>query len=327
MKNAILLAVVITSCMTSLGASAAIIRVNNNPGIDADFTTLQTAHDAADSGDTLHVEGSPFSYGGLTLNRQLHIIGPGYFLTQNPNTQANTQTAKTSSIDFRDGSAGSSLQGVEIFNFCGTITVRVPNVLIRRNVFPTNCTPNTLNIVAGASNTLITQNFNVGINNSAAVGGLIITHNRLVAMSLNVLANEALIQHNVIAGNVTATDCLFLNNIMTTGTLSGSGNSFEHNLGHAAQFGTANGNQSNVDMSTVFVGAAGNSTDGQFQLATNSPAAGAGFGGADAGMFGGDTPYKLSGLPPVPAVYFFQAQAVGSNNSPISVTLSVQAQD
>ncbi len=327
MKNVILFGIVLLTVSWGFSASGAILRVNNNPGIDADFSTLQAAHDGASGGDTLHVEGSPFSYGNLALTKQLHIIGPGYFLTQNPNTQANTQTAKVGAIDFQNGSIGSSIQGVE-FNICATITVRVPNVLIRRNLFPTNCFTGTVNLTTGTSNTLITQNFNVGIRNfSVAVGGLIITNNRLVAMSLNTLSNGALIQNNVIAGNVTTTDCLYLNNIMTSGILGGSGNLLEHNLGNATQFGTTNGNQSNVDMSTVFVGATGNSTDGQFQLATNSPAAGGGFEGSDAGMFDGNTPYKLSGLPPVPTIYFLQSQAVGSNNSPISVTLSVQTQD
>ena len=88
--------------------------------------------------------------------------------------------------------------------------------------------------------------------------------------------------------------------------------------------GTENGNQSNVDMSTVFVGAGEGSTDGQWQLAENSPAIGAGLGGVDLGAFGGPTPYVLSGLPSMPAIYFLNAPISGSTNSGLQVQLKAK---
>jgi hypothetical protein len=38
---------------------------------------------AASSGDTLLVAGSVTSYGTALLTKQLKIVGPGYFLTEN----------------------------------------------------------------------------------------------------------------------------------------------------------------------------------------------------------------------------------------------------
>ena len=52
---------------------AKIWRVNNNPGIVADFTTAQAANDngGVNLGDTIHLEPSATSYGTLTTTKRL----------------------------------------------------------------------------------------------------------------------------------------------------------------------------------------------------------------------------------------------------------------
>ena len=107
---------------------AKIWRVNNNGGVTADFTTLQSAHNGAASGDTLHLEGSPDSYGSLTSTKKLVIIGPGYYLGENPNTQAVAIPAYIASVNFNVGSEGSVIMGCD-FNgssaniFCNDIEI------------------------------------------------------------------------------------------------------------------------------------------------------------------------------------------------------------
>ena len=61
-------------------------RVNNNTDFDADFTTLQAAVDAATNNDTIYVEGSATAYDGATIDKPLTIVGPGYYLNENPKT-------------------------------------------------------------------------------------------------------------------------------------------------------------------------------------------------------------------------------------------------
>ena len=84
-------------------------------------------------------------------------------------------------------------------------------------------------------------------------------------------------------------------------------------------------------MSTVFVGTGtGISDDGQWRLAVGSPAIQAGFGSTpakpiDAGMYGANTPYVVSGLPTVPSIYFFENTAIGSNSVPINVSIKVKS--
>ena len=92
MKHILLLVAVLAGTCTS--AYAKIWRVNNNNGVAANFTTLQAAHDGAASGDTLHIEASPNSYGTLNVSKKLTIIGVGYFLDLNPNLQAVAQSSK-----------------------------------------------------------------------------------------------------------------------------------------------------------------------------------------------------------------------------------------
>jgi hypothetical protein len=67
----------------------------------------------------------------------------------------------------------------------------------------------------------------------------------------------------------------------------------------------------------------GNSTDGQWQLKTGSPAIGAGLSGEDCGIFGGNTPYHLSGLPATPSIYLLSSPAA-SNGPTLPVTISVK---
>jgi len=89
--------------------------VNNNAGVSRDFVSIQEAINAADNGDTIHVEGSitPYDASGVEVAKKLYIFGPGYHLTVNPETQHLKPSAKVSNITFITGSAGSTLAGIE----------------------------------------------------------------------------------------------------------------------------------------------------------------------------------------------------------------------
>ncbi|MFD2515232.1 hypothetical protein ACFSRY_15265 [Pontibacter locisalis] len=351
-KNALLLVVVLLGLSTS-AAFAKIWRVNNNNGVTADFKTLQEAHDGAASGDTIHLEGSATSYSNLTSTKKLVVIGPGYYLDQNPNTQAHSISAQVGAITYNSGSEGSEIMGLDV----SSVTIFSNNITIKRNKFITSINGEITDWATGVillyyqsnntsipvSNILISQNYGVRIQSSYASTGVLITNNHIATNAFEGEASNgdaltlssgtvALIQNNIFRrGKVTAYNSTLTNNIMFTGTMEGTGNMMSNNIGNSTQFGTANGNQSNVDMSTVFVGpGAGISTDGQWKLAVGSPALGAGYGSTttnpvDAGMYSNQTPYVLSGIPPVPAIYFLEAQPVGSSTDPIDVTVKVKS--
>lgn len=353
--NKTLLLVVSLLLLVCLNASAKIWRVNNIVGIAADFTTLQAAHDAAAAGDTLHIEGSPNNYNSLQVNKKLVFIGPGYYLDENANTMAFNQSAKLNSLDFRPGSAGSIVMGLDFNN--GTVYVYTNDIVIRRNRF---CSENgaTIDYYTG----VISLNYNTNIGTSAPVNNVIISENFGVRVDINYASTGVLISNNYIGwngyggdnttsqclvfqanavvivqnnifrrGRITAYNSNFSNNIMVAGSFEGTGNLVSNNLANAAQFGTTNGNQANIVMTNVFVGAGtGISSDGQWKLKAGSPAIGAGYGSTpqnpvDVGMYGGTTAYKLSGQPPVPAIYFFENQPIGSNSDPVDVTIRVKS--
>ncbi|HLX67601.1 MAG TPA: hypothetical protein VKR41_11420, partial [Puia sp.] len=99
-------------------AAAKIWRVNNNAGVNADFTDLPAAVTASAAGDTIYLESSATTYTGVSnLAKKLIIIGTGYYLSGahlNPNTQANTNPAALSYIYFISGSAGSVVSGLTV---------------------------------------------------------------------------------------------------------------------------------------------------------------------------------------------------------------------
>jgi len=338
----------------SSSSYAKIWRVNNNTGANANFTTLQAAHDSVSNGDTLHVEASPTSYGGLTCTKKLTIIGTGYFLDENPNSQAITQSSKTGHIYLNHGSAGTVIMGLD-FQASG-INIYAHNIVIKRNKFssPSGTTPDysigtiSINYAENngnipANNIIITQNYGLRIDINYPSTGILITNNFLSYPSYTgetttgqILVQHAnaitLVQNNIFRrGRITANNSSFTNNIMYAGFFEGNGNLVSNNLANASQFGATNGNKENVAMASVFVGAGtGISSDGQWKLKTGSPAIGAGYGSTagnpiDAGIFSGQTPYMLAGLPPVPAIYFFENQPIGSNSDPIDVTIKVKS--
>lgn len=338
----------------SSGVHAKIWRLNNNANVDADFSTLQAAHDSATNGDTIHIEGSPNSYGSFTFNKKLVLLGTGYFLDENAGSQALLHTSKLDHINFYVGSAGSVVMGIDFRGY--DINVYAHDIVIKRNKF-SSPNGNTIDYWQGAvhlryqsnngnipvSNVIVTQNYGLQIYVHNPSNGILISNNFIgypghggdntTGIALDMHGNAvALIQNNIFRrGLVRTYNSNLSNNIMYRGQFAGTGNLISNNLANASQFGTTNGNQENIDMTTVFVGSgAGVSTDGQWKLKSGSPAIGAGYGSTsgnsiDAGMYGGQTPYLLAGLPPIPTIYFFENQPVGSNSDPIDVTVKVKS--
>lgn len=347
MKTKNLLLLVITVIFNA-NLNATVWRLNNLPGTDADLTTLQAANNAAwvNSGDTLYLEASAGSYGDLVATKQLVIIGAGYFLNENLNLQANGATSEVGKIAFNAGSQGSVIAGCTIYE----IKINTSNLVIERNRVDFSETAldrgGIIFYTSNISNIIISNNYiknqnlaNIGSsyairtysNSITGINNIIIKSN-YVAISGNGSDDYAFyfnsgysgsIENNVIYGYLYLNNVVFKNNILLTGTFTSSNSTFLNNIGNSTQFGTSNGNQQNVNMTNVFVGATGNSTDGQWQLKIGSPAIGAGVDGVDCGMFGGTTPYKLSGIPAIPSIYHY-SQTIDNVNQQLNVIIKAK---
>jgi hypothetical protein len=325
--------------------------VSKDAALKSDFSEIQAAIDAASSGDYIYVYPSVYE-NGFTLGIPLIIVGPGYFLGDNPNTQVNKSPATIKGeVTIGTNSSGTILTGLNIEN---KVTIQsASNILIKRNRIHSMEISSSTNILIKGnyihSNSLYKEDGSfkyystINVKNNCA--SIIIQNNFITTTKINWgLDSEAgaftyysfirtesttssLIENNVLNGHFTGSNITFKNNISRAGVnKDATACSFYNNISSVDQFGTANGNQANVSMTTVFIGNATNpSADGQWQLKNGSPAKGAGLDGIDCGMFGGSDPYVLSGVPDIPAIYFFEAPDGASTTNGLPVHVKIKS--
>jgi len=308
---------VIVFCFLISSLNAKVWTVDNT-GKVANFTNITLAVSAASDGDTLLLGGGGGAYADVNLTKKLIIIGTGYFLTENPNPIENKGQTSMSSITFSAGSDGSSIVGMTI-TYC---TISTDNITVRRCYIGRY-----MNI--SSNNNLIKQNFfqayssywcinvsgtnNIVRNNEFMGGG-----NEIACAAGNIIEN------NVIQGGVLSiVSSAFGNNILISGTVTFTNCNPYNNIGNDAQFGTTNGNQAYVSMASVFI--VGGTTDGHYQLASSSPAKGAGLGGVDCGMFGGNDPYVLSGMPDIPVITAITVPSRANLTNGLNVQINIRS--
>jgi hypothetical protein len=299
-------------------SSAKIWRVNNNTGIAADFTTAQAAHDGASAGDTLHFESSLTSYGSLAMTKRLVLVGLGEFLNVNPNQQATSIAPYLETVSVFNAAAAGSIFMVTIMYLN---IIAVPDLVVQRcyignridaanadNLVIRNCYfYNGININSGSTNVLF--------HNNILKGGITMDNSSAATILNNVISLDG--NSSNIANSV------FRSNIFVTGGASSlAGSTVENNLAPDNSIPAGNGNQQSVNMNNVFINYS-TLLDKDLQLKPGSPAIGTGYGGIDAGAFGGASPYVLAMQPNVPAIYKLNAPPTVSGNT-MTVVISTK---
>lgn len=329
MKNLVTSILFVLAFAAAHAAQAQTIRRVNNTGITGTliYATIDAAITASAAGDIIQVEPSGTSYGSVDLNKVVTIVGPGYFLdpSQNAGLQANPLEAEIGTFTLRPGGAGSYVAGLTISNFYNVAN----NVTIQRcriTQLYANATSG-LGITANLTGVNIIQNYIQGISNFAgpATDNILISNNIIGSLSLPTNANGGIF-NNVVTSSINVSNFFISSNYFaSTGTgVTGNGNTLNNNISATASFPTTNGNQANVPQSAVFVLAPGGTAfDAWYQLkAGTNPARGTGQGGVDVGAFGGTAPYKLGGLPNIPAIYQQTETIVGNS---LNATLSTRS--
>jgi hypothetical protein len=308
---------------------AKIWRVNNNAGVIADFTTAQAANDNASvlAGDTIHLEPSITSYGGLNCNKRLTWISTGAFLNIYPNEQFSPNVGKLDNISayqtgcessvfhvYVNGSISLGATGLRVDRCFLGGSIDISNYLgpVFTNIVVINSYSRGSLSVNAHSNNVITNNiFESSLNASSGTTLAVITHNVFNAVNDGAgTVTNAIVENNI------------FNKVTTAYTFTNS--TAQYNMsGSAGVLPAGNNNQNSVDMSTVFVNNSGN-TDAAFVLKAGSPAIGAGSSGVDLGAFGGGSPFKLAMQPAIPAIYKIQAPAAPSGNT-LNVTFSTKS--
>lgn len=130
MKKRLLL--ICISLFSADSLMARVLTVSNNPSTIAQYNTIQAAIDAANTGDTIYVHGSPNTYAASTItNKQLVIIGPGWM----PDKTL-PQTAKIAAITLSGaGTSGTELQGLTMLGEVRITTAGLNNLRFIRNQF------------------------------------------------------------------------------------------------------------------------------------------------------------------------------------------------
>ncbi len=323
-------------------ANARIWRVNNN-GFTANFTSLQAANNDSNviSGDTIHLEGSSRVYSGTTITKKLVIIGPGFFLYENPNTSNNSNEAQITGVNFNIGSNGSQIIGVYIsggasgIGIINGISVSASDITIKRcrfddvlyvgdNISSIKIIQNFFSFTGYSTTLLLTSDFafptDLIFNNNICKRPLVINNDSYTLQECNNNVFDCPTVNNgpslkLHAG--TFNDNIFTNPNATASINGGNVTHVDYNISASAnnQFGIANHNIVVSDMSTLLYGAIGSSPDGMYQLKLNSAGSNNGSDGADRGAFGGASVhnrYTLSGLPPIPVVYNIVTPAVAT---------------
>ncbi|WP_179019002.1 hypothetical protein [Winogradskyella forsetii] len=302
-------------------------------------------------GDTLHIEGSTIVYEDATITKQLVIIGPGYFLTENENVSNNTYDAKLSRINFNSGSEFSQIIGMNIINdgltTHGTIYINVNEITVKRCRIERD-----IQFATQLSGAYILQNFFSNIYNTNAIvsNGLTTFIPPQDVIFNNNICQKRLVWSSSSWGTGTLLEC---NNNIFDGpenelNLEFNTGSFQNNIlkapGITANInsGTNNNVQYNtVSLSSVFTGTTENlwvpsmatlfvadgTTDGNYQLQSDSTFNVVGSDGTERGAFGGIVPgnrYNLSGLGAIPVVYEVTTTGVSEAGTGLPVTIQAR---
>ena len=267
-----------------MATQASTFRVNNvDPS--APYASIADAIEVASEGDTIMVEGSSTSYGDVTINKRVVLIGPGYWLRENG---IETETGYSAMVK----TLTTTEEGTVIMGMYSNrqIIVGAPGTIIQRCAI-VSADYRSIEMLKGADNCVITQCFlsgGLGSNyESETTYRHFISNNIIEVMQLWFL-NDSYVGYNTIYSSWKNYSC-------------GIGNKIERNLLNMMEYPMSFNDQSyNLNLvDNLLLGNFFNTTintdkdirDYVYPQAANGR-----------GAFAGDTPYVISGIPASPII-------------------------
>lgn len=350
-----------TALLFSNGITAKTWRVNNqsnynntsqwgeNYGGTPAFPVFRQINEAVQNanvmdGDTLHIEGSTLVYDDAIITKRLVIIGPGYFLTENPKVSNNTYDAQIGRVTFNTGSKSSQIIGMNIIydgsSVDGYVYVNVDQITVKRCRMERGVRFATLlnevyilqNFFAASANAIYTNGNNsfvppqdIIFNNNICLSKLIWDGWNIVECNNNVFdgpPNQLNLEFNT--GS-------FQNNIlksagMTANINGGTNNNVQYNtVSNSGVFNGTTGNIWEPNMTALFM--TNNTTDGNYQLQAGASSNVPGSDGSERGAFGGTAQtnrYRLSGLGAIPVIYTVSTTGVAEPNTGLLVNIKAR---
>jgi len=261
---------------------ARVLRVNNYDG-SAPYSKVQNAVDAAAEGDTIMLDGSPYSYGDVTLDKRVVLVGNGYYLV--------TNDVVTESIpDAIVGNITVNVEGcvIKSLNISGDVTqgkirINAPKVIINRCYLSNS----DFSIVMGegADNCIISQSRICGpIGNS-----YVMTYNHQITNNMLNNMNVRGIHNSYVAYNTSLSawgDVVYWS----------TGNKIERNHVYNENFGVGDNDNAYVDNYTtgdLFRNASSVLEIKNMSLPDDAKGK---------GCFAGSDPFVISGVPTGPMI-------------------------
>ncbi|MCB0809580.1 MAG: hypothetical protein KDB96_09905 [Flavobacteriales bacterium] len=292
----------------AIPAQATIHTVHNDPLYNAQYSSVDAAISAASPFDTLLIHGSGVSYGNITLNKSLTLIGPGHDPALNERASLNFLTIAT-------GSDSSVVEGLNLGGTtCNSYGVRfdrnrftsylslystADSVTVRGNVFMGSY----VNVDPGAENVLVSNNY----FSEASTGRQFYDGSATTLVLNNVFVRSST---STSSGNLvfdaTSSFTVFANNVFITATVDSFNPddcpnfSFQNNLSHSDAGTLVGMGPNNLDNTAPTWDLGGDypefSYDHDYTMLSGTPATGASDGG-QVGVMGGTYPFLNSGLP------------------------------
>lgn len=285
-------------CMAA-AANATILRVNNNTGSSAPYTTIEAALEAAAEGDTIMLDASPVKYPALEIEKRVVLLGPGHWLAKNGIISEGAEAATIDGIKIH--AEGAVVKSIAVPGGA-SITIQAHNVVVNR------CQVNGQIVLRNASGSVIHQCYANGVEGYGSnyqENYIQVTNNILYGRISNL--NNSYIAYNTLTSFFNLKDCTVEYNWATKDVFKGgNGNSFNNNI-------------SSEDYSKPFNNAG--RYDGMFAAVEVDETLRSTYG-----AFAGDTPYVLSGVPAGPIVEDLVVPATVEKGSKLQVTIKVGIQ-
>lgn len=346
MQKKALFVFIVAGFFTAHTTFADIWRVNNNSlyteSCDHCFSNIQDAVNSSlvSPGDTIHIEASTVNYDGADITKPLTIIGPGYFLNENGQPQQNQIGATiASSINLMPGCEGTKLIGLHLDTPYTRIGIDTDDITITRCYsgaagisFRNNNT--TLNNIV-ISKCYISR---IGrVSYPDPISNLHISNcyiENYVSLGSESNGYEGTFTQNVVGGNMEGGSGMdYYNNIFKSGFDqwdNSVSNVFNNIFTYEIPAWLSGGDNFNLPETTVFV--AEGSTDGIHKVNPENICAECYMGynpsgpnDEEMGMFGGNSPYVLSGIPNVPTIYELHNSANVYQGDTTHVTISTRS--
>jgi hypothetical protein len=332
MKKSFTIFFALVFVLTSLRTQT-ILTVDNSPGSTANYTSLQAAINAAGEDDLIYVAASSGTgYGNITVNKKVNIIGPGYVLAANSCGVSNTSPAVISSLTVTTGANNCLISGLTTVGNTNSVLIQnTSNIIFNNNNIAGDLTIRNCSGVTVHNNFFDPDNFhNLVVENGSS--NVIFCNNifAFLFMGVDATSGASFINNIIFEFSIPFSglhNSTFKNNIfVTSATFGPTSNTILFNVFTLSQNLVPPGNIGTT-ADAIFVGypnQANYSPDGRYALKSNSPAIGAGEGGADCGIFGGADPYVLSGLPSIPIIYSVEAPSSAPAGGTIQVTVKAK---